>query len=130
MKFLIVVLAVAAGFGVPTGVCWVLGRWARIPVGPLVVAVVAGWVAVIAGGVLYFRTDAGLFPETGPCHGMRGAVRQVVPPDSFCLHDDGELRSVNGPNGKAVFWAGAAVAIGVPVSVLVRRGWGRGRRSG
>ncbi|GAA0452382.1 hypothetical protein [Streptomyces olivaceiscleroticus] len=121
VKSLLLVSVLLMVFVVPTAGVWLLGRRAKVPVWMLVVFVLAGWLAVGVGGILSQRAHGSLFPETSPCYRTGTAITQYFPPDSFCLHDDGELRTVNGPNGKFVFWTAFGTAVAVPGIALIRR---------
>ncbi|MFD7663753.1 hypothetical protein [Streptomyces sp. NPDC059788] len=121
MKALLLLSVLFLVFVMPTVGVWLLGRRAKVPAWMVAVFLTAGWLAVLVGGILSQRAYGALFPETSPCHHAGTPVTRYFPPDSFCLHDDGELRTVNGPNGKFVFWAAFGTAVAVPGAVLVRR---------
>ncbi|CAL9330269.1 hypothetical protein [Streptomyces sp. enrichment culture] len=121
MTGLLLLTLVLVVFAVPSALAWLLGRRLGIPGGMLAVWVAAGWVVVILGGVLSQRAQPVLFPDTSPCHGAGVPVSQYFPPDSFCRHDDGELRTVNGPAGKLVFWLACGTVLAVPGAALLRR---------
>ncbi|GCD41990.1 hypothetical protein [Streptomyces paromomycinus] len=121
MKPLLLLSVLLIVFVVPTAGVWSLGRRAKIPVWMRAVFLPAGWLAVVVGGILAQRAHGALFPETSPCHRTGMPVTRYFPPDSFCLHDDGELRTVNGPAGKVVFWTAFGTAVAVPGAALVRR---------
>ncbi|WP_438487936.1 hypothetical protein [Streptomyces sp. S186] len=88
----------------------------------LIVFLLAGWLTVFVGWTLSQRAQPGLFPETSPCYGMRGTpVSQYFPPDSFCRHADGELRTVNGPNAKLVFWTTANTTLAMAIAAAFAR---------
>lgn len=109
-------------FSVPSAAAWLLGRRLGIPRGMmLAVWVAAGWVVVILGWFLSQRAQPVLFPDTSPCHGAGVPVSQYFPPDGFCRHDDGELRTVNGPAGKLVFWLACGTVLAVPGAALLHR---------
>ncbi|GAU65022.1 putative membrane protein CrgA [Streptomyces sp. NBRC 110611] len=122
MKALILLLAVFVVFVMPTSLVWLLGRRARVPHWVLIVFLLAGWLTVFVGGGLSQRAQLSLFPETSPCHGTRSApVSQYFPPDSFCLHADGELRTVNGPNAKLVFWTAVGTTLAMAIAAALTR---------
>ncbi|MEN2417233.1 hypothetical protein AABB02_03925 [Streptomyces rimosus] len=121
MKSLLVLSVLLLVFAVPTAGVWLLGRRAKVPAWMLIVFVPAGWLTVLVGGILSQRAHGTLFPETSPCHRTGTPVTQYFPPDSFCRHDDGELRTVNGPTGKFVFWTAAGTAVAVSGGAVVRR---------
>ncbi|MGW8698745.1 hypothetical protein ACWGOK_17735 [Streptomyces eurythermus] len=124
MKTLILLFAAAAVFVTPTALIWLLGRRARIPGRLLIGFLVAGWLTVFAGGVLSQRAQPVLFPDTSPCYGTRSTpVSRYLPPDSFCRHADGELRTVNGPDARLVFWtaAGGTTVMAVAAAFARRR---------
>ncbi|MEB8340279.1 hypothetical protein [Streptomyces endophyticus] len=100
---------------------WVLGRRLDVPAWLLWLFLAAGWLTVIVGWWLSQRAQPFLFPETSPCHGAGTPVSRYFPPDSFCRHDDGELRTVNGPVGRLVFWLALGTVGAVPAAVFVRR---------
>ncbi|MDX3236911.1 hypothetical protein PV392_14760 [Streptomyces sp. ME03-5709C] len=121
MKVLILLFAAFVVFVVPTALVWLLGRLARVPDWMLIVFLLAGWLTVFVGGFLWQRAQPSLFPEASPCYGTSGAVSQYFPPDSFCLHQDGELRTVNGPNAKLVFWTAANTTLATAVAAAFAR---------
>ncbi|MBK3527006.1 MULTISPECIES: hypothetical protein [Streptomyces] len=124
MKTLVLLFAVSAVFVTPTALIWLLGRRARIPGRLLIGFLAAGWLTVLAGGALSQRAQPTLFPDTSPCYGTGGTpVSRYFPPDSFCRHADGELRTVNGPNAKLVFWtaAGGTTVMAVAAAFARRR---------
>ncbi|MGG2464074.1 hypothetical protein ACO0M4_30570 [Streptomyces sp. RGM 3693] len=122
MKELLLLSALLAVFLLPTAVVWLLGRRLRVPVWVLAVFLLAGGLAMIVGGALSQRAQGGLFPDTSPCYRTGTPIVQYFPPDSFCLHADGELRTVNGLTGKLVFWAAFGTALTMPgAAVLARR---------
>ncbi|MER7575968.1 hypothetical protein [Streptomyces sp. NPDC126514] len=122
MKALIVLSAAFVVFVVPTSLVWLLGRRANVPNWTLVVFVLAGWLTVFAGWFLSQRAQPSLFPETSPCHGINATpVSQYVPPDSFCRHADGELRTVNGPDSRFVFWTAAGITVAMPLAAVRAR---------
>ncbi|MFI2239512.1 hypothetical protein [Streptomyces chrestomyceticus] len=121
MKSLLLLSVLLIVFAVPTAGVWALGRWAKVPVWMRVVFLVAGWLAVVVGRVLAQRAHGALFPETSPCHRTGIPVSRYFPPDSFCLHEDGESRTVDGPAGKVVFWTAFGTAVAVSGAALVRR---------
>ncbi|MFC7986706.1 hypothetical protein [Streptomyces sp. NPDC057336] len=129
MKGLIVLSAAFVVFVMPTSLVWLLARRARVPDWILGGFLLAGWLTVFAGWFLSQRAQPGLFPETSPCHGIRATpVSQYFPPDAFCRHADGELRTVNGPDAKFLFWAAAGLTVAMPIAAVrarrqaVRRG--------
>ncbi|MGW0600250.1 hypothetical protein ACWD11_24340 [Streptomyces sp. NPDC002776] len=106
----------------PTTLVWLLGRRAKMPNWMLSVLLLAGWLTVLAGWFLSQRAQPSLFPETSPCYGIRVTpVSQYVPPDSFCRHADGELRTVNGPDSKFVFWTAAGATLAMPIAAVLAR---------
>jgi hypothetical protein len=122
MKALIVLSAAFVVFVVPTSLVWLLGRRAKAPNWTLIVFVLAGWLTVFAGWFLSQRAQPSLFPETSPCHGIDATpVSQYVPPDSFCRHADGELRTVNGPDSRFVFWTAAGTTVAMPLAAVRAR---------
>ncbi|SEE42103.1 hypothetical protein SAMN05216483_6173 [Streptomyces sp. 2131.1] len=122
MEALTALSAAFVVFALPTSLVWRLGRRARIPGWMLAVFVLAGWLTLFSGWALSQRAQPFLFPDTSPCHGADAEpVSQYFPPDSFCRHDDGELRTVNGPDAKFVFWAAAGVLAGVPAAAALAR---------
>ncbi|MEU5822624.1 hypothetical protein [Streptomyces sp. NPDC047803] len=122
MEALIALSAAFVVFVLPTSLVWRLGRRARIPGWMMAVFVLAGWLTLFSGWALSQRAQPFLFPDTSPCHGFDLApVSQYFPPDSFCRHDDGELRTVNGQGAKFVFWAAAGVLAGVPAAATLAR---------
>ncbi|MFI9427679.1 hypothetical protein ACIG54_29455 [Streptomyces achromogenes] len=122
MKTLVLLLAVFVVFAMPTSLIWLLGQRARIPGWMLIVFLAAGWLTVFAGGALSQRAQPALFPDTSPCYGTRSApVSQYFPPDSFCRHADGELRTVNGPNAKGVFRTAAGATVATAVAAVFAR---------
>ncbi|WP_226487517.1 hypothetical protein [Streptomyces parvulus] len=115
MKALIVLSAAFAVLFLPTSLVWLLGRM-------LIVFILAGWATVFAGWFLSQRAQPSLFPETSPCHGINATpVSQYFPPDSFCRHADGELRTVNGPDSRFVFWAAAGTTLAMPITAVLAR---------
>ncbi|MFK8849085.1 hypothetical protein [Streptomyces sp. Ac-502] len=121
MKSLLLLSVLGIVFVVPTAGVWLLGRRAKVPAWMLVVFLSTGWLAVIVGGALSQRAYGSLFPETSPCHHAGTPITRYFPPDSFCLHDDGDARTVNGPTGKLVFWTAFATALAMPGAALARR---------
>ncbi|MFJ4851661.1 hypothetical protein [Streptomyces sp. NPDC088733] len=122
MRVLILLFAAFVVFVVPTALVWLLGQRARVPDWMmLIVFLPAGWLTVFVGGFLWQRAQLSLFPEASPCYGTSGAVSQYFPPDSFCLHQDGELRTVNGPNAKLVFWTAANTTLATAVAAAFAR---------
>ncbi|MFJ2563255.1 hypothetical protein ACIP6V_20775 [Streptomyces sp. NPDC088770] len=119
MKSLIVLGAPFVVFVMPTLLVWLLGRRAGVPAWTRALFLSVGWLTVIMGWILSQRAQPFLFPEESPCHGTGAAVSQYFPPDSFCLHSDGELRSVNGPAAQLLFWT-AAGTTGAAVVVAAR----------
>jgi hypothetical protein len=120
---LILLFAAPVIIGIPTATVWLLGRRAKVPSWMLIVFLLAGWLTVLAGWALSQRAQPFLFPETSPCYGTSGTpVSRYFPPDSFCRHADGELRTVNGPNAKLMFWSAANTTLAVTIgAVFVRR---------
>ncbi|MFD7102369.1 hypothetical protein [Streptomyces celluloflavus] len=122
MKFLILLFAAFVVFVMPTALVWLLGRRARIPNWMLIVFLLAGWLTVLVGWVLSQRAQPRLFPETSPCYSTRSTpVSQYFPPDSFCRHADGELRTVNGSNAKLVFWTAANTTLATAIGAAFAR---------
>ncbi|WP_432094759.1 hypothetical protein [Streptomyces sp. bgisy100] len=123
MKALILLSAAFVVFVLPTSLVWLLGRRARVARWMLVVFLLAGWLTVCVGWVLSQRAQPSLFPDTSPCRGARATpVSRYFPPDSFCLHADGELRTVNGPTAKLVFWTAANTTLAITIAAaFVRR---------
>ncbi|MFH8241319.1 hypothetical protein [Streptomyces sp. NPDC018321] len=79
-------------------------------------------VLAFAGWFLSQRAQPGLFPETSPCHGIRATpVSQYFPADAFCRHADGEMRTVNGPDAKFVFWAAVGITVAMPITAVRAR---------
>ncbi|MEU1482545.1 hypothetical protein [Streptomyces sp. NPDC005752] len=120
----ILLLAAFVVFILPTTLVWLLGRRAKVPSWILTVFLLAGWLTVVVSGFLSQRAQPYLFPETSPCYGTRSTpVSQYFPPDSFCRHADGDVRPVNGPDAKLVFWtaAGTTVAMAVAAARARRR---------
>ncbi|WP_326697641.1 hypothetical protein OG909_10030 [Streptomyces sp. NBC_01754] len=127
MKALILLSAAFVVFVMPTTLVWLLGRRARFPGWMLIVILLTGWLTVFAGGFLSQRAQPQLFPDTSPCYGIRAApVSQYFPPDSFCLHADGELRTVNGPDARLVFWTAANTTLAMVIAAAFA---GRRRRT-
>lgn len=120
---LILLLAAPLVIGMLTAVVWLLGRRAKVPSWMLIVFLLAGWLTVSVGWALSQRAQPSLFPETSPCYGTRDTpVSQYFPPDSFCRHADGELRTVNGANSKLMFWSAANTTLAVVIAAaFVRR---------
>lgn len=122
MKALVLLSAAFVVFVMPAFLVWLLGRRARIPNWMLVVCLLAGWLTVLVGGFLSQRAQPQLFPDTSPCYGTRTTpVSHYFPPDSFCLHADGELRTVNGPNAKLVFWTAANTTLAMAIAAAFAR---------
>ncbi|MGW5939469.1 hypothetical protein ACWIG3_15780 [Streptomyces celluloflavus] len=122
MKALILLFAAFVVFVMPTALVWMLGRRARIPNWMLIVFLLAGWLTVLVGWVLSQRAQPSLFPETSPCYSTRNTpVSQYFPPDSFCRHADGELRTVNGSNAKLVFWTAANTTLATAIGAAFAR---------
>jgi hypothetical protein len=123
MKALILLFAAFGVLVMPTSLVWLLGRRAKVPGWMLIVFLLAGWLTVFAGLALSQRAQSSLFPETSPCNGTHSTpVSQYFPPDSFCRHADGELRTVNGANAKLVFWAAASTTLATSMgAAFVRR---------
>ncbi|ARF53108.1 hypothetical protein [Streptomyces gilvosporeus] len=122
MKALILLFAVFVVFVMPTTVVWLLGRRARVPHWMMIVFLLAGWLTVAVGLALSQRAQPSLFPETSPCYGTRSTpVSQYFPPDSFCRHADGELRTVNGSNARLVFWTAANTTLAMAIAAFARR---------
>ncbi|MFQ6851168.1 hypothetical protein AAIB46_09760 [Streptomyces sp. 35M1] len=112
MNNILLLLAVLAVFVTPTALVWLLGRRAGVPRWMLLAFLLAGWLTVFAGWALSQRAQPFLFPDTSPCFSTRTTpVSQYFPPDSFCRHADGELRTVNGPDAKLAFWAAATTTV-------------------
>ncbi|MFF1355930.1 hypothetical protein [Streptomyces sp. NPDC058297] len=101
---MIILLFAAFVVVVPTSVVWRLGKRARVPHWIVAVFLLAGWLTILVGWALSQRAQPFLFPETSPCGRSGTPVSQYYPPDSFCRHTDGELRTVNGLNAKLLFW--------------------------
>lgn len=122
MKGLIVLSAVFVVFVMPTVLVCLPARRARVPNWILTVFLPAGWLTVFTGWFLSQRAQPGLFPETSPCHGIRATpVSRYLPPDSFCRHVDGELRTVNGPDARFLFWAAACTTVAMPIAAVRAR---------
>ncbi|MFF3033936.1 hypothetical protein ACFVS7_23385 [Streptomyces rubiginosohelvolus] len=122
MNHIILLLAVLALFVMPTSLVWLVGRRAGFPGWMLLAFLLAGWLTVFVGWSLSQRAQPFLFPDTSPCFGTRSTpVSQYFPPDSFCLHTDGELRTVNGPDAKLVFWTAATTTVAVAGAAVVWR---------
>ncbi|GAA3848647.1 MULTISPECIES: hypothetical protein [Streptomyces] len=103
---------------------WRLLRRAGIPAWFTAVFLVAGAVMVLVSVGLWVSAHPVLFPETSPCWPSMEPETRWFPPDSHCRHADGELRSVNGARGKAVFWIAFGVVtgtLGVAAARRVRR---------
>ncbi|MGW3209172.1 hypothetical protein [Streptomyces sp. NPDC001135] len=127
MKGLILLSAAFVVFVMPTSLVWLLGRRLRVSSWMLVVFLLAGWLTVFVGWGLSQRAQPSLFPDTSPCHDICATpVSQYFPPDSFCLHADGELRTVNGPNAKLVFWTAANTTLAMAIAAAVARRRQRG----
>ncbi len=119
MNHIILLLAV---FVMPTALVWLLGRRAGFPRWMLLAFLLAGWLTVFVGWSLSQRAQPFLFPDTSPCFSTRTTpVSQYFPPDSFCRHADGELRTVNGPDAKLAFWAAATATVAVAGTAVVWR---------
>ncbi|TDT29301.1 hypothetical protein EV562_113166 [Streptomyces sp. BK208] len=115
-------MTVLVVFVMPTSAVWLLGRRARIARGLLVVFLLTGWLTVLIGTALSQRAQPGLFPEMSPCGRHGSPVSQYFPPDSFCRGAEGELRTVNGPDAKLVFWTVANTTVATAIAaVFVRR---------
>ncbi|MGW8986853.1 hypothetical protein ACWGQ9_29910 [Streptomyces parvus] len=115
-------LAVLAVFVTPTALVWLLGRRAGFRHWMLVAFLLVGWLTVFAGWALSQRAQPFLFPDTSPCYGTRSTpVSEYFPPDSFCRHADGELRTVNGPDAKLVFWAATTATVAMAGTAVVWR---------
>ncbi|MFB8138470.1 hypothetical protein [Streptomyces parvus] len=122
MNHIILLLAALAVFVTPTALVWLLGRRAGFPRWMLLAFLLVGWLTVFAGWALSQRAQPFLFPDTSPCYGTRSTpVSQYFPPDSFCRHADGELRTVNGSDAKLVFWAAATATVAMAGTAVVRR---------
>jgi hypothetical protein len=122
MKALLLLFAALAAFVLPTSLIWLLGRRAKIPGWMLAVFLLAGWLTLCLGWNLSQRAQPRLFPETSPCYGTHSApVSQYFPPDSFCRHADGELRTVNGPTAKIVFWTAANTTVAMAIAATWTR---------
>ena|SRR2546421_11464779 len=122
MKALILLFAVFVVVVMPTTLVWLLGRRARVPHWMLIVFLLAGWLTVAVGLALSQRAQPSLFPETSPCYGTRRTpVSQYFPPDSFCRHADGELRTVNGANARLVFWTAANTTLAMAIAAAFAR---------
>ncbi|MGW7195355.1 hypothetical protein [Streptomyces chryseus] len=122
MRDLILPFAAFAVFVVPTSLVWLVARRARIPNWMMLVFLLAGWLAVFVGWALSQRAQPFLFPDTSPCYSTRSTpVSQYFPPDSFCLHADGDLRTVNGPSGRLVFWAAATTTLAMAIAAAFAR---------
>lgn len=131
MRTWVLLLAVLIVFVIPTALVWLLGRWARIPRWMVLAFLLTGWTTVLVGWALSQRAQPSLFPETSACYATRSTpVSQYFPPDSFCRHTDGELRTVNGPAAAFVFWTAANATLALAGgAVFVRRRRGRCRPS-
>ncbi|MEW2550761.1 hypothetical protein ACWGRF_09800 [Streptomyces zhihengii] len=117
MKALLVLSVAFVGCAVPTVLVWLLGRRVQMPASLLTVFLLAGWLTVSAGWFLSHRAQLVLFPETSPCRGISGPPAvQYFPPDSFCRHTDGELRTVNGAHARILFWTAAAITVAMPLA--------------
>ncbi|MCQ1578202.1 hypothetical protein [Streptomyces parvus] len=122
MNNILLLLAVLAVFVMPTALVWLLGRRAGFPRWMLLAFLLAGWLTVFAGWSLSQRAQPFLFPDTSPCFSTRTTpVSQYFPPDSFCRHADGELRTVNGPDAKLAFWAAATTTVAMFGAAVVWR---------
>ncbi|MET9494681.1 hypothetical protein [Streptomyces sp. NPDC006552] len=123
MKALVLLLAALGLFVIPTSLVWLVGRRARAPHWMLIAFLLAGWTTVVVGWALSQRAQPSLFPDTSPCHGTRSTpVSRYFPPDSFCRHTDGELRTVNGSNARLVFWTAANATLALAIgSAFARR---------
>ncbi|MBM7441166.1 hypothetical protein [Streptomyces sp. HB132] len=127
MKVVLLLCVVFAAFALLATLVRPLGRRARIPGWNLIVFLLAGWLTVSVGLILSQRAQPTLFPDTSPCYGTRSTpVSQYFPPDSFCLHADGELRTANGPAAKFLFWTAA----GTTAAMVVAGALARRRRRG
>ncbi|QNS02172.1 hypothetical protein [Streptomyces xanthii] len=125
---LILLFAASVIIGIPTAMVWLLGRYAKVPSWMLIVFLLAGWLTVFSGWALSQRAQPFLFPDASPCHGTSGApVSQYVPPDSFCRHADGELRTVNAANAKLMFWSTANTTLAVMIGAAFARRHQRSR---
>jgi hypothetical protein len=122
LKALILLGAAFAVFVLPTALLWLLGRRAGVPGRLLIAFLLAGWLTVFLGWVLSQRAQPRLFPDTSPCHGTHTTpVSRYVPPDSFCRHADGELRTVNGPNARLAFWTAATGTVATATAAAFAR---------
>ncbi|MEU6482675.1 hypothetical protein [Streptomyces sp. NPDC046887] len=123
METLVLSATALTALVLPNMLVWRLGRRARVPRWIRAMFLVAGWMTVILGLTLALRAQPFLFPETSPCGREMMPVSRYFPPDSFCLHADGELRTVNGPDARFFFWAavGTTVAMVVAAAVVVGR---------
>ncbi|ARI56325.1 hypothetical protein A6E92_04585 [Streptomyces sp. S8] len=128
MMSLFLLFAATAIIGIPTATVWLLGRRAKVPRWMLTVFLLAGWLTVLAGWALSQRAQPFLFPETSPCYDTRSTpVSQYFPPDAFCRHADGELRTVNGANSKFMFWSAANTTLAVMIGAAFLRRHQRSR---
>ncbi|MGW5785819.1 hypothetical protein ACWEWK_17705 [Streptomyces sp. NPDC003757] len=75
------------------------------------------------GGVIALaqRAQPGLFPEASPCGRHGSPVSRYVPPDSFCRGAEGELRTVNGPDAKLLFWTVAHTTVATAIAAVFVR---------
>ncbi|MES9592393.1 hypothetical protein ABWK57_26645 [Streptomyces sp. NPDC094045] len=81
---------------------------------------VAGWPTVFVGWSLSQRAQPSLFPDASPCYGTRSTpVTRHCPPGSYCPHADGELRAVNEPNAKIVFWTAANTTLTAAIAAAL-----------
>ncbi|WP_031088628.1 hypothetical protein [Streptomyces sp. NRRL WC-3549] len=115
-------LAAFIVFVLPTFLVWWLGRRAGVPRWMLLVFLLAGWLTLVMGCALSQRAQPRLFPDTSPCYSTGSTpVSQYFPPDSFCLHADGALQTVNGRDAKFVFWTAANTTVAVSLGAAFTR---------
>ena len=118
---MIILLFAVLVVGVPTSVAWRPSKRARVPRCIVAVFLLAGWLTIFVGWALSQRAQPFRFPETSPCDRSGTPVSQYYPPDSFCRHTDGELRTVNGPNAQLLFWTAHNTALAMLIAAAFAR---------
>ncbi|MYT31287.1 MULTISPECIES: hypothetical protein [unclassified Streptomyces] len=81
--------------------------------------------------LLVSRAQPVLLPKTSPCYAVGDYGSRLFPPDSYCVHDDGSRRTVNGLTSQVIFWicfVNSTLLYLIGLQHAAVRLWRRGRR--